>query len=193
MTTRYLPLGTGDPGSLATYPARRSSPYGQYGEAEERFDFSSTERCMSFLCLTCRLEAAPPPVSLTLWMTFARWPFRRELSSLTRSSRQVQRTSCRPSRRSRATLRSDSQNRRFSIHWKCNKQRHMTSQSHRHQGRGGPDAGHQVAGWMLESDTMLPVKEGSHYCNKVTVAPYFRPAPLLPVPFPHHMTTHLSS
>uniref|UniRef100_A0A671WL86 Uncharacterized protein n=1 Tax=Sparus aurata TaxID=8175 RepID=A0A671WL86_SPAAU len=49
-----------------------------------------------------------PPVLMTLWMTFATWPLRRELSSLTRSSRQVQRTAREPAKRIRPTLRSDS-------------------------------------------------------------------------------------
>lgn len=78
------------PSTSATYPARRSSRYGLFGEAEERFETQttaqqthncalvSTERRISFFCLICRLEPASPPVSLTLWVTFARWPLRRE-------------------------------------------------------------------------------------------------------------------
>lgn len=48
-----------------------------------------------------------PPVLMILWMTFATWPLRRELSSLTRSSRQVQRTAKEAARRISPTVRSD--------------------------------------------------------------------------------------
>ncbi len=59
-------------------------------------------------CKTCSSPKESPPVLMTLWMTFATWPPRRELSSLTRSSRQVQRTAREPARRIRPTVRSDS-------------------------------------------------------------------------------------
>uniref|UniRef100_A0A7N6C0J2 Uncharacterized protein n=1 Tax=Anabas testudineus TaxID=64144 RepID=A0A7N6C0J2_ANATE len=49
-----------------------------------------------------------PPVLMTSWMTFATWPLRRELSSLTSNSRQVQRTAREAARRIRPTVRSDS-------------------------------------------------------------------------------------
>lgn len=51
---------------------------------------------------------ACPPVLMTVWMTFATWPLRSELSSLTRSSRQVQRTAREPASRISPTARSDS-------------------------------------------------------------------------------------
>lgn len=44
---------------------------------------------------------------MTLWMTFATWPSRRELSSLTRSSKHVQRTAREAASRIRPTVRSD--------------------------------------------------------------------------------------
>uniref|UniRef100_A0A8C9YME8 Uncharacterized protein n=1 Tax=Sander lucioperca TaxID=283035 RepID=A0A8C9YME8_SANLU len=59
------------------------------------------------VCKTSSSKACPP-VLMTLWITFATWPLRRELSSLTRSSRQVQRTAREPARRIRPTVRSDS-------------------------------------------------------------------------------------
>lgn len=59
-------------------------------------------------CKTSSSSKGSPPVLMTLWMTFATWPLRRELSSLTRSSRQVQRTARDPARRIRPTARSDS-------------------------------------------------------------------------------------
>ncbi len=60
------------------------------------------------LCKSSGGSTARSPVLMTLWMTFATWPLRRELSSLTSSSRQVQRTAIEPARRIRPTLRSDS-------------------------------------------------------------------------------------
>uniref|UniRef100_A0A667ZNQ1 Uncharacterized protein n=1 Tax=Myripristis murdjan TaxID=586833 RepID=A0A667ZNQ1_9TELE len=53
-------------------------------------------------------SAPCPPVLMTVWMTFATWPLRSELSSLTRSSRQVQRTAREPASRISPTVRSDS-------------------------------------------------------------------------------------
>lgn len=60
------------------------------------------------LCKWTSGSTACPPVLMTLWMTFATWPLRRELRSLTRSSRQVQRTAREAARRIRPTVRSDS-------------------------------------------------------------------------------------
>lgn len=60
------------------------------------------------LCKILSGSRARPPVLMTLWITFATWPLRRELSSLTRSIRQVQRTAREPARRIRPTVRSDS-------------------------------------------------------------------------------------
>uniref|UniRef100_A0A4W6C523 Uncharacterized protein n=1 Tax=Lates calcarifer TaxID=8187 RepID=A0A4W6C523_LATCA len=69
------------PTNMAMYPASHANGYGR---------------------------SACPPVLMTLWMTFATWPLRRELSSLTRSSRQVQRTAREAARRISPTVRSDS-------------------------------------------------------------------------------------
>lgn len=44
---------------------------------------------------------------MTLWMAFATWPLRRELSSLTRSSKHVHRTASEVASRMRPTVRSD--------------------------------------------------------------------------------------
>uniref|UniRef100_A0A8C3G4S0 Uncharacterized protein n=1 Tax=Cyclopterus lumpus TaxID=8103 RepID=A0A8C3G4S0_CYCLU len=59
------------------------------------------------MCQTSSSSKESRPVLTTLWMTFATWPLRRALSSLTSSSRQVQRTAREPARRIRPTVRSD--------------------------------------------------------------------------------------
>lgn len=66
------------------------------------------------------LQLLSAPVLMALWITFATWPWRRELSSLTRSSRQVQRTTMEPARRIRPTERSESPvdtNRCLPVEW----------------------------------------------------------------------------
>lgn len=74
-----------------------------------RLAYSATTFGVFFmLCKCCSHSAACPPVLTTLWMIFATLPLRRELRSLTRSSRQVQRTASDPARRIRPTARSDS-------------------------------------------------------------------------------------
>lgn len=72
------------------------------------FFMQSASDCFFRAVPRCGRSAARPPVLMTLWMTLATWPCRRELSSLTRSSRQEQRTSSEPARRIRPTTRSDS-------------------------------------------------------------------------------------
>lgn len=116
--------------------------------------------------------SASPPVSLTLRMTFARWPLRRELTSLTEAADSCRGWAVDPPGEAEPHWGLTVPQPRQKHGQKGARGGHMTSQSHRHQCRGGPDAGgSKGAGWRLE---------GSHYRNRVAVAPYFRLSPFPP-------------